>query len=240
MSKKVNLDVAQTLNITCRRGDTFQLNMTLKNSSGDPLNLKGTAANNYTDAYKFAMQVRGNAYQDGVVGLYASTVEGLPEDVEDYILIEEIKGTSEGAISIVIQDTNMKRFSSGRYVYDLQYVIPEGSTDSKDLTTTVLKGAFVVNEDVTHYQASELDDPVDPPGGGGGGGGTTGGGGGTTGDGGGTTGGGGGTTGGGGGGVIGDPGDGTVTGGDGSLNDNTTIGGFNQGQSPDPFGIIKK
>jgi len=212
--------------------------MTLKDSSGDPLNLKGTAANNYSDAYRFAMQVRGNAYQDGIVGLYASTVEGLPEDVEDYILIEEIRGNASGAISIVIQDTNMKRFSSGRYVYDLQYVIPGGSTDSKDLTTTVLKGAFVVNEDVTHYQASELDDPVDPPGGGGdggGGGGGTSGGGGT--GGGGSTGGGGGNDGGGGddgGFVIGDPIGGGGSGGGGPVTD-TDLGG-----AGDPFGIIKK
>lgn len=220
MSKKVNLDVAQTLNITCRRGDTFQLNMTLKDSSGDPLNLKGTAANNYTDAYRFAMQVRGNAYQDGVIGLYASTVEGLPEDVEDYILIEEIQGSAQGSISIVIQDTNMKRFSSGRYVYDLQYVIPEGSTNSKDLTTTVLKGAFVVNEDVTHYQASDLDDPVDPPGGDGG----------TSGEG----------TSDDGGFVVGDPGDGGgVTGGGGTGSDGGITTNPNQSQS-DPFGIIKK
>ena len=67
MAKKVNLDVAQTLNITCRRGDTFQLNMTLKDSEGTALVLDGSVGNN--GAYKFAMQVRESAFQDDGVWL---------------------------------------------------------------------------------------------------------------------------------------------------------------------------
>lgn len=146
MAKKVNLDVAQTLNITCRRGDTFQLNMILKDSAGNPLVLDNSGD---TDAYKFAMQIRNSADQDGTVGLLASTVEGLPEGASNYIVIQEITGDGNGNISVVIDDIDMKTFSSGRYVYDLQYRIPNGAPNSKDLTKTILKGAFVVNEDVT-------------------------------------------------------------------------------------------
>ena len=80
MAKKVNLDVAQTLNITCRRGDTFQLNMTLKDSSGTALVLDGSGGSN--GAYKFAMQVRRSAFQDGAAGLIASTTEGVPADAD--------------------------------------------------------------------------------------------------------------------------------------------------------------
>ena len=152
MAKKVNLDVAQKQNITCRRGDTFQLNMTLKDSEGTALVLNGSGGD---DAYKFAMQIRNSADQDGTVGLLASTVEGLPENASGYIVIQEILGDGYGNISVVIDDIDMKSFLSGRYVYDLQYRIPNGTPNSKDLTKTILKGAFVVNEDVTENGLTE-------------------------------------------------------------------------------------
>ena len=57
----VNLDTADNLSITCKQGDTFELTLTLKDSSGTALPL-------VTDDYKFLMQVRkrGSNY-DGVV-----------------------------------------------------------------------------------------------------------------------------------------------------------------------------
>ena len=39
MASSVNLDSAEELNITCRRGDTFTLTIVLKNSSGTALTL---------------------------------------------------------------------------------------------------------------------------------------------------------------------------------------------------------
>ncbi len=50
MANKVNLDVSEVLDITCRQGDTFELTLTLKDSSGSGLNLS-------TDKYSFVMQV---------------------------------------------------------------------------------------------------------------------------------------------------------------------------------------
>ena len=152
MAKKVNLDVAQTLNITCRRGDTFQLNMTLKDSEGVPLVLDGSVGSN--GAYKFAMQVRESAFQDGSAGLIASTTEGVPADAdsESYVLINEIKGSASGAISIFIPASEMIKISSGRYIYDLQSVNPASAGsdfNDVDVVKTILRGSFVVNEDVT-------------------------------------------------------------------------------------------
>ena len=152
MAKKVNLDVAQTLNITCRRGDTFQLNMTLKDSEGVPLVLDGSVGNN--GAYTFAMQVRESAFQDDGTGLIASTTEGVPADASSgsYVLINEIKGSSSGAISIFIPATEMQKIASGRYVYDLQSVNPASAGsdfNDVDVVKTILRGSFVVNEDVT-------------------------------------------------------------------------------------------
>ena len=152
MAKKVNLDVAQTLNITCRRGDTFQLNMTLKDSAGTPLVLDGGA--DPANAYKFAMQIRESALQDGGQGLVASTTEGVPADAANgsYIAINEIKGNGSGAISVFIPASEMVKIPSGRYVYDLQYINPgaAGSDfNNVDVIKTILRGSFVVNEDVT-------------------------------------------------------------------------------------------
>ena len=125
--------------------------MTLKDSSGTPIDL--SAAGDQSKEYKFAMQVRNSASDDGAVGLVASTIEGLPEGSPSYIPISDITGTNAGVISVVIHADDMKAFPSGRYVYDLQYRIPEGAPSGKDLTKTFIKGAFVVNEDVTEANA---------------------------------------------------------------------------------------
>ena len=157
MAKKVNLDVAQTLNITCRRGDTFKLDLTLKDAAGDPLDLADSASTPPVP-YKFSMQVRDSEFNDGDVGLLASTVEGVPNGADYLATIEPINGTSTGGIEIIIKDVDMKKVPSGRYVYDLQYIIPEAGTGPNgayDVTTTILKGAFIVNEDVTEYFPDE-------------------------------------------------------------------------------------
>ena len=51
MAKRVNLDTSETVNITCRRGDTFNLTLTLKDSSGTAIQLS-------TLGYEFLMEVR--------------------------------------------------------------------------------------------------------------------------------------------------------------------------------------
>ena len=39
MALKANLDIAQRLDITCRKGDTFELIITITDSSGEAINL---------------------------------------------------------------------------------------------------------------------------------------------------------------------------------------------------------
>ena len=65
MANKVNLDVAEKLDITCRRGDTFSLTLTLKDSSGTALQLS-------TLGYEFLMDVKTGRKQ---------TADGLKRDV---------------------------------------------------------------------------------------------------------------------------------------------------------------
>ena len=51
MASSVNLDTSEVLNITCKKGDTFSLTLTLKDSSGTALTLS-------TSNYEFLMQVK--------------------------------------------------------------------------------------------------------------------------------------------------------------------------------------
>ncbi len=145
MAKKVNLDIAQKLNITCRRGDTFRLSLTLKDADGEPLAL-------VTNKYQFVMQVRDSAKSDGETGLILSTIYGRPINADPNTGTIQAMGpdeadniTNNGIVNIIIPDTVMRSVPSGRYVYDLQYVINDTTH------TTILEGAFVVNEDVSEY-----------------------------------------------------------------------------------------
>ena len=52
MASKVNLDISEKLDITCKSGDTFSLGLLLKDSSGTAITLS-------TSNYEFFLQVRG-------------------------------------------------------------------------------------------------------------------------------------------------------------------------------------
>jgi len=154
-SKKVNLDIAQTLNITCRKGDTFELSLTLKNDEGNSLNM-------LTNNYKFIMQVRTDASNDGAEGLVLSTLYGRPSEaasspatIAPMQTTDSAAGTGENltqnVATIKVPAAVMRNVAPGRYVYDLQYT--SGAAD--DFHRTLLKGSFVVNEDVAHYIQSE-------------------------------------------------------------------------------------
>ncbi len=161
-SKKVNLDTAQTLNITCRRGDSFELTLTLKDDAGASLSM---LSNNYN----FSMQVREDALQDGASGLVLSTIHGKPLDADVSTKQIERMGTdsstngseagenlTQDVVTVKIKSNVMREIASGRYVYDLQYTKGPDS----DIHKTLLKGSFVVNEDVAHFN---LVDDLDPP-----------------------------------------------------------------------------
>ena len=152
MAQKINLDIAQKLNITCRRGDTFSLDVTLSDSNGDKLSL-------ISGGYQFIMHVRTNAYADGAEGLILSAILGQPDvsgqasfvgNIEEMNYLSPTNITNSGVVSIKVADTTMRKVPSGRYVYDLQYIITDPNTDA--IThTTILTGSFVVNEDVTEF-----------------------------------------------------------------------------------------
>jgi len=156
----VNLDIADNLNITCKQGDTFELTLTLKDSSGNALPL-------VTDDYKFLMQVkqRGSRRNDLTAGRLALRVPvngggGGEADSDDAVISDGIIiGSTEqgvkgpvnfvfsgkddnGNVTISVPASEMRRVRSGSYVYDLQYIV--GETQK-----TILEGNFRVNADVS-------------------------------------------------------------------------------------------
>ena len=122
---KANLDVAQKLNITARKGDTFRLSVTFKDS-----------ANNFigTTNYSYRIQVRPSA-EDNVS-------DGALLDIGNTNF--DTSGTA-GTVVINISANDMASIEGGKYVYDLEAT----STLDTTLIQTWLKGSFIVNEDVT-------------------------------------------------------------------------------------------
>lgn len=130
MASKVNLDVSERLDITCRKGDTFSLTVTLKDSSGVALPL-------VTNEYSFLMQVWSTSKSSTtpVIGSSASGIRGN-------VSFADFVATDLGTVTISATATTMRDVPAGRYKYDLQHVV--ASTQ-----TTILHGSFTVNEDIS-------------------------------------------------------------------------------------------
>ena len=146
MSNKDNLDTSEQLDISCRQGDTFSLTLTLKDSSGNPLPLS-------TDNYEFVMQVWGTGRGRNGSPLIASINRGLKgqdlntEEIPGSAYFEEFVVDDSGNVTIKATATTMRSVPAGRHLYDLQFILP--TTSGVDTHTTVLRGTFTINEDVT-------------------------------------------------------------------------------------------
>lgn len=134
MANKVNLDISEKLNITCRKGDTFSMTITLKDSEGNPLSL-------VDDEYEFLMQVRTYKSQGGelIMGTIASAAQQVTN--ENFTFSTD----NDGNVTITAADSVMRNVPAGRYVYDLQQMV-------NSETTTLLEGSFVVNDDISKIQ----------------------------------------------------------------------------------------
>lgn len=119
----VNTDIAQTLDITCRRGDSFGLTINFKQSDG-------TTAQSLS-GYTFEMEVRSTEEDEGTPVISTSEA-GIT-----------VADETQGTISIAIGESVMKNVPGDTYVYDIQAVTSDG------LVTTWVAGTFTVNEDVT-------------------------------------------------------------------------------------------
>lgn len=126
MALSINLDIAKRLDITCRKGDTFTMQLVMKDASGAPIDV--TTPTQYT----FAMQVRESA--DSASAVIDTGVNGFA-----------IIGNSQGQISITASGPDvMESIQSGIYVYDFQATNTESG-----VVQTWFYGVFKVNDQVT-------------------------------------------------------------------------------------------
>ena len=130
MANDINLDISQRVDITCRKGDTFTLDLDITDENGDAKNIEG---------YAFKMEVRTSEDADGAVS--SSDVILSTEDTGDKEITVSTP-TTTGDVTFTVSATNMKLVTSGLYVYDIQ-------ATASETVTTWLSGLFKINEDVS-------------------------------------------------------------------------------------------
>jgi hypothetical protein len=150
MASSVNLDTSEVLNITCKKGDTFSITFTLKDSVGVGLTL-------LTDEYIFLMQVKSNSTVSrgrSVSSLILSTPNSIIKPIDTSKDMVGDNSTFEspilddlGNVTIEASAETMSEVPSGVYAYDIQYILP--SSTGLDTHKTVLRGRFSVNADIT-------------------------------------------------------------------------------------------
>lgn len=137
MASKVNLDISEKLNITCRRGDTFKITLTLKDSDGNAVSL-------VDDGYEFLMQVRSGKTSKGKL-ILGTEAKGATAKQGDAITNFTFVTDNSGNVTITASDSVMRKIPAGRYIYDLQQIV-------NSETTTILEGSFVVNDDISKIE----------------------------------------------------------------------------------------
>jgi len=133
MANAINLDTSKRVDITCRKGDTFLLNLDTTSSTGTDLNLT---------SYTFKMEVRTSDESTG--GETDSDVILTTEDDDNSSnkQIEIPVKNATGDLQFKVSATNMAGVDSGLYVYDIQASVG-------GVVTTWLYGTFKINEDVS-------------------------------------------------------------------------------------------
>jgi len=141
----VNLDVAQKLDITCRRGDTFTLTLTFKDSTGTVINVGDI--DGAVPVYSFSFEVRDFATDDGDSARLSTNSNARRDRVSNVTIENVTSDGSDGKVRIVISAEEMSKIASGVYVYDLQANTIGGGSITN--VQTWVRGSFIVNEDVT-------------------------------------------------------------------------------------------
>jgi len=132
MNNVVNLDTAKRVDITCRKGDTFLLDLDITDSEGNALDLS---------SYTFKMEVRINDSSDGGEGDSDLILTTTDDDNSSNKQITYTKDDS-GNLTFTVSASNMAGVESGLYVYDIQ-------SDIGGVVSTWLYGIFKINEDVS-------------------------------------------------------------------------------------------
>ena len=151
MANKLNLDRSQRLDITCKRNDTFKMNLELKDDDGVAIDLNATAGVSSTNpVYAFKMQVRHMDTHDDP-DEYDATDDPEGWLIERFATIVNSSGadTRDGTIAPTI-NTNLAEFkiahgsmtlASGVYVYDIQRHLIETGPDYSGGAAAAINGA---------------------------------------------------------------------------------------------------
>tara|TARA_S200002703_G_scaffold153801_1_gene155759 strand:+ start:399 stop:803 length:405 start_codon:yes stop_codon:yes gene_type:complete len=133
MANAVNLDTAKRVDITCRKGDTFLLNLDTTSASGTDLDLTG---------YTFKMEVRTSDESTGGEADNDVILTTADDDNSSFKQITIPTKDANGNLTFQVSATNMAGVDSGLYVYDIQATVG-------GVVTTWLYGTFKINEDVS-------------------------------------------------------------------------------------------
>jgi hypothetical protein len=96
MATQINLDTSTRVDITCRKGDTFKLELTFTDDDGNAIDISG---------YSWKMDVKETDTSSGDI---------IADDSFVYT------GTSAGKLTVTATAAIMAAVFGGLYVYDLQ------------------------------------------------------------------------------------------------------------------------
>ena len=163
---RINFDIAKRLDITCRRGDSFSLELTLKDSSGIPINLyEGADGLNFhfhaqTHSGTPVFLTQGSSFSAG--GAFngefitpnvtdtSSTTTADPSDAS-----YNADNAATGVVKFEVQASEMKlgSFPVGtmNLLYDIQYedLVVANQVDGENNTRTILHGKLLIKDDLS-------------------------------------------------------------------------------------------
>lgn len=133
----VNLDVTGVLDITAKRGDTFSLTLTLKDSSGTALTL---STSNYEFYFVVTEANNRKSSRSPRIVLASPNISGAVNTFESPSVDDS------GNVTFTASSQTMSSISSGSYSYEIQYRLPSSTT--VDTYSTVLRGSFTLNRNI--------------------------------------------------------------------------------------------
>ena len=130
MAITLNLDTAEELNVTVRRGDTLSFDITVKDSNGDPIDLT---------VYNFVMDVRRGSSNTNRSDVVLSNRLGGSNTEQ-----ATVSGAADGTLTVSAARTATNQIPVGAYLFDIAAINPTASPSTEE---TWFYGSFTVNED---------------------------------------------------------------------------------------------
>jgi len=162
---RINFDIAKRLDITCRRGDSFSLELTLKDSSGIPINLFGSEGPakfhmfaQTPDGKTLVFVTAGSSSTQGFNGVtitpnITDDINSTTADTSDASY--DASTAAKGIVKFEATALEMKLLLIDPFpsnlVYDIQYVdqAAANQVDSSDNARTILFGNLLIKDDMS-------------------------------------------------------------------------------------------